>query len=206
MTASSSMLHPGTYKEEVEVEKDETTLLGAGPGKTVIDAGGEFAALTLSGEDCTVEGLTLTGGVSHVINVKDGHHDISRCLIYGNDDRGIYLSNMFGTGTARIEYCTIVDNGPSGIYSIDDPSGTEIRFCIIAGNGRGVVSDEDKGGMTIEYNVLDNEGENFDDVPEGEGNVESDPRFINPKGGDYRLEKSSPAIDVDGKGHTAGCF
>ena len=197
---------PGTYEEEVEVEKDDITLLGAGPGKTIIDAGGEYAALTLAGDDCTVEGFSLTGGESHGLYVKDGHHDISRCLIYGNDDRGIYLSNMFGTGTAVIEYCTIVDNDVSGIYSIDDPEETEIHFCIIARNERGIVSDEDKGGMTIDYNVLDNQDENFDDVPEGEGNVESAPKFVDPEDGNYKLKKSSPAIDIDGEGHTAGCF
>lgn len=196
----------GTYEEEVELELDNVTLLGAGPGKTIIDADGEYAALSLSGDDCTVEGFSLTGGESHGLYVKDGHHNVSRCLIYGNDDRGIYLSNMFGTGTAVIEYCTIVDNDVSGIYSIDDPEETEIRFCIVARNDRGIVSDEDLGGMTIDYNVFDNEGENFDRVPEGDGNVEDDPKFVDPEDGNYRLKKSSPAIDIDGEGHTAGCF
>lgn len=75
-----------------------------------------------------------------------------------------------------------------------------------AGSGRGIVSDDDEGGMTIEYNVLDNENENFDRVPEGEGNIEDDPRFVNQGKGDYRLKKDSPAINIDGEGNTAGCF
>ncbi len=196
----------GTYEEEVEIDKDDITLIGAGPSKTIIDADGEYAALSLSGDGCTIEGFTLTGGESHGLYVKDGHHDVSRCLITGNDDRGIYLSNMFGDGSAVIEYCTIVDNDVSGIYSILDNPKTKIRYCIIARNGRGIVSDEDEDGMTIDYNVLDNEDENFDDVPEGKGNVEDDPEFVNPDDGKYKLKKTSPAIDIDGRGNNAGCF
>ncbi len=197
---------PGTYKEKVVIDKDDITLIGAGPGKTIIDADGEYAAINLSGDDCTIEGFTLTGGESHGVYVEDGHHQISRCLIYGNDDRGIYLSNLFGDGSAVIEFCTIVDNNVSGIYSVKDHEDTEIRYCIIARNERGIVADENEDGMTIEYNVLDNEDENFDGVPEGEGNIEADPMFVNPAQGDYRLKKGSPAIDIDGDGTTAGCF
>ncbi|MBM3316107.1 hypothetical protein FJY71_09805, partial [candidate division WOR-3 bacterium] len=84
---------PGRYVEEVEIDDvREITLFGAGPDKSVIDAGGEYAAVTLSSDGVTISGFTLTGGASHGIYVKDGHHAIEQCLVAGNADRGIYLS------------------------------------------------------------------------------------------------------------------
>jgi len=201
------LVRPGRYEEEVEVEDvDDIELIGSGPGMTIIDADDGYAALALNCDGVIVSGFTLTGAGSHGIYVKDGHHMIDHCLVYDNDDRGIYISNMFGEGSAEIEYCTIVDNEVSGIYSVDDNDDTEISYCIIARNGRGIVSDANEGGMTIEYNVLDNETENFDRVPEGEGNIVDDPGFLAPHAGDYHLEAGSPAIDIDGMGNNAGCF
>ncbi len=197
---------PGTYYEKVEIETDNIALIGAGPGKTIIDADGEYSAVDINADGCIVSGFTLTGASSHGIYVGDGHHHIHHCLITDNDDRGIYLSNLFGDGSALIEFCTIVDNKVSGIYSIDDNPKTIIRYCIITGRGRGIVSDENKEGMTITYNVLKNKSTNFDRVKRGKGNIEADPLFVNPKKGDYRLKKGSPAINIDGKGNNAGCF
>lgn len=200
------LVKPGTYEEEVTIDKDRITLLGSGPDKTVIDADGEYAALSLSGDGCHIEGFEMTGGESHGVYVKDGHHTIRRCLVRGNDDRGIYLSSMFGDGSAVIEFCTIVDNDVSGIYSIKDHPKTQIRYCIIAGNGRGIVLDQNDGMMTIEYNVVNNDGEDFDRATEGTGNIVGDPRFVDEDDDNYRLKPNSPARNIDKSGNTAGCF
>jgi hypothetical protein len=198
------LVKPGKYEEEVEVEGDDIELLGSGPDRTTIDADGEYAAVSFTGDDCTVAGFTLSGGESHGAYVKDGHHHIEYCLVRNNGDRGIYISNMFGNGTAEVLHCTVVNNEVSGIYSIDDDSETEISYCIIAGNGRGIVSDEDKGNMTITYNVMDNSEEDFDRVSPGVGNVTGDPKFVGDD--DFRVKPGSPAVDIDGEGSRAGCF
>lgn len=198
---------PGRYVEEVEIAgPNGITLFGADPGRTIIDAGGEYAAVSLAGDDITISGFTLTGGGSHGVYVKDGHHTIERCLIMGNSDRGVYLSNTFGDGSADISFCTIVENGVSGIYSIADNPMTEITYCIIARNGRGVVTDGEGDGMTVEYNVLDNRDANFDRVSDESDNVIADPKFVNPARKDFRLLPDSPARNIDGDGNTAGCF
>ncbi len=200
------LVKPGTYYEKVEITTDNITLIGAGPEKTTINALDEFAAISLKSNGCTISGFTLTGGKSHGIYVGDGHHHIHHCLITNNNSNGIYLSNLFGDGSALIEFCTIVDNEVSGIYSIDDNPKTIIRYCIITGSNSGIVSDENKEGMTITYNVLKNKGTNFDRVKRGKGNIEADPLFVNPDIGEYRLRTGSPAINIDRKGNNAGCF
>ncbi|MEO0073601.1 MAG: pectinesterase family protein, partial [candidate division WOR-3 bacterium] len=198
---------PGRYVEKVEItDVSGITLFGAGPGRSIIDAGGEYAAVSLASDDVTISGFTLTGGGSHGVYVKDGHHTIERCLITGNRDRGIYLSNTFGDGSADISYCTIVDNEVSGIYSIADNPMTEITYCIIARNGRGIVTDGEGEGMTVEYNVLDNRDANFERVSDESDNVIADPKFVNPARGDFRLRPDSPARNIDGDGNNAGCF
>lgn len=198
-------IKPGIYKEKVEIAKDDIVLVGAGPGKTIIDADAEHAAIILSGNACTVEGFSLTGG-EYGIDVKHGYHRISRCLIFDNRSLGIHLSDLPSVGSAIIEFCTIVGNDLSGIYSRKDDENTEVRYCVIARHKSGIVADNEGGGMRIEYNVLDNK-ENFRTVTANKkGNIESDPQFVDPARGDYRLKKGSPAINIDGKGTTAGCF
>jgi hypothetical protein len=60
--------------------------------------------------------------------------------------------------------------------------------------------------MTIENNVMDNTGEDFDRVSPGDDNVVADPMFADPENGNFKLKKGSPAINIDGEGNNAGCF
>ncbi len=197
---------PGIYKEKVVIDKEDIVLVGAGPGKTIIDADEEHAAIILSGNACIVEGFSLTGG-EYGIDVRHGYHRISRCLIFGNRYFGIHLSDQPSVGSSIIEFCTIVDNGVSGIYSMKDDENTEIRYCVIARHENGIVAINEGGGMKVEYNVLDNEDGNFDILTASKkDNIEGHPQFVNPNKADYRLKKDSPAINIDGKGTTAGCF
>jgi hypothetical protein len=202
------LVKPGTYEEEVEFESDQKniTLLGAGPGQAVIDADDEYAAVTLRGTGHRVSGFTVRGAESHGVYVVDGRHMVDRCLIVDNGDRGIYLSTMSGQGRAEIDHCTIVDNKVSGIYSVMDDAETAISNCIIAHNGRGVVTDKNEGGIKVTRSCLFNSGSNFDRVNENGNNVTKDPRFRDRSSGDYRLAKDSPCIGTGTNGTNMGCF
>jgi hypothetical protein len=202
------LVKPGTYEEEVEFDSDlsDITLIGSGPDQTIIDADGEYAAVTLRGSGHRITGFTLRGAESHGVYIPDGKHKVDYCLIVENGDRGIYLSTMSGRGRAKIDHCTIADNDVSGIYSVDDDDETEISNSIVAFNGRGIVTDEEEGGIEITYSCFSNEGENFDRVSEGETNITDDPQFRDHGDGDYRLEKDSPCVKAASDGSNMGCF
>ncbi|MFO7675113.1 MAG: pectinesterase family protein [bacterium] len=196
----------GTYPGAVEIETDRITLLGAGPGRAVIDAGDEYAALTLEGGSCAVSGFTIENASSHGVYVKSGDNRISRCLVVGNGDRGIYFSSFGGDPSAEVDHCTITDNEVSGIYIPAGNDETAITNCVVAFNSRGIVSDVEFEGMRVDHNCVHADGDGFDRVARGRGNIEQDPRFVNRAGGDYRLQKDSPCIGSAGDGTDIGCF
>jgi hypothetical protein len=194
----------GTYEEELEMETDRVTLIGAGPDKTIVDADDEYAALTIDADKCRVEGFCLRGASSHGAYIKDGHNVIRRCLITDNGDRGIYFSSFSGDPSAEIDHCTIVENEVSGIYIPTQKKKTRITNCIIAGNGRGIVADDDEGLITIEYNCVYEDGDEFDRVEEslGDGNITEDPELNS----SYRLDSGSPCRGAASDGSNMGCF
>ena len=197
----------GIYREALTIEEDKRVrLVGAGPGVTIIDAGDEYAALTLAGDDCHVEGLTIRGASSHGIYVKGTGHSVRRCLITGNGDRGVYYSSFGRRPSARIEHCTVADNGVSGIYVPNGNPESAVTYCIIAFNGRGIVSDGDGGGFKVEHNCVFESGSAFSGIKVGDTNREKDPRFIAREEGDYRLHKASPCIGTAKDGASMGCF
>lgn len=199
----------GTYKGGVKLAVlDEVVLAGAGPGRTIIDADDDYAALTFDGGDCEVYGFTLRDASSHGVYVKDGHHIVRNCLVIGNGDRGIYFSSFSGDPSAEIDHCTIATNDVSGVYIPDDNEETSITNCIIAYNGRGIVSDDDKGRMTIDYNCVyeADDGETFDRVSAGRGNISEDPEFKDAADGDFSLKPGSPCAGAASDGGNMGCF
>jgi hypothetical protein len=197
----------GTYRGGVEIEGLEGIVLaGAGPGMAIIDADDDYAALTIDTDGCEVYGFTLRDASSHGIYIKDGAHRIHHCLVTGNGDRGIYFTSFGGSPSAVIDHCTVVDNEVSGIYSPEDNEDTEVTNCVIAFTGRGIVTDEDEGGINVAYNCLHNDGTDLDRVTEGEGNIFEDPEFTDPDNGDYTLKSSSPCRGAASDGGDMGCF
>ncbi|MBN2538040.1 right-handed parallel beta-helix repeat-containing protein [candidate division WOR-3 bacterium] len=194
----------GTYYEDVEVETDRVKLIGAGPDRTVIDADGEYAAVTIDADNCRVEGFCLRGADSHGAYVRDGHHAIQHCLIIENGDRGVYFSSFSGEPSAVIDHCTIVENEVSGIYIPAQTSKTRVTNCIIAGNGRGIVADDDEGLMTVDWNCAWEDGDEFDRVEEslGENNIIEDPNLDR----SFQPGPGSPCIGAASDGTNIGCF
>jgi len=197
----------GIYREALSVGEDKRVrLVGAGPGAAVVDAGDEYAALTLAGNDCHIEGFTIRGASSHGIYVKGAGHQVRRCLVVENGDRGVYFSSFGGRPSARIEHCTVADNGVSGVYIPNGNPESAVSYCIIAFNGRGIVSDDDGGGLEVEHNCVFESGSALSDIKAGRTNMEKDPRFVAREEGDYRLHKASPCIGTAKDGMNLGCF
>jgi hypothetical protein len=198
---------PGEYHEVVKLLKlQHITLLGPDPATTVVDAEGAYAAIELRTDSNRVSGFTVRGADSHGIWVRDGQQFIDHCLIIGNSDRGIYLSSFAGHAFASITHCTVADNGEVGIHAARDDSNTVITDCIIAFNGRGVVTDQPESKLVVRRNCLFGNGVDFDRVTPGDSNILVDARFADRRNGDFRLQRGSPCIGRGEGGTNIGAF
>ena len=202
------LVKPGLYEETIEIEEDEGpfTIVGEDPATTVLDADGEYAAVTLKSDGNRVSGLTIKGGESHGIYIPGGRQNVDRCLIIGNGDRGVYISTMVGGGCADINHCTIADNDVSSIYCTNKDNKTTIGNSILAGDTRNLAYDGDGLNLVVNYSCLFSPDEKSDEAPSGSNNIRQDPKFTDPDDGDYRLRAGSPCLKAAEDGSNLGCF
>lgn len=201
------LVRPGVYREQVRIDKVRgLTLAGTDPATTVVDATGKYSAVELKTGGNRLVGLSLSGADAHGVWVRDSHQYITRCLVSGNGDRGIYISAMYGNASADIDHCTVVDNGVSGIYVARRNDSTRIVDCIVAFNTRGIVADAENPNMTVDRNCLFNTEKDTDRVVPGTGNFIADPDFVDPAQGEYHLSRSSPCLRSGLDRTNRGCF
>jgi hypothetical protein len=202
------LIKPGVYQEEVEIDEDAGpfTLVGENPAATVIDADGEYAALTLKSNGNHISGLTLKGGESHGIYIPGGKQKIDYCLIIGNGDRGIYISTMSGGGSADINHCTFADNKVSSIYCANRNDKTTISNSILTNDNRDLAWDGDGLNLVVNNSCLFCPDAGSDVAVSGSHNIREDPKFRAPETDDYRLKPGSPCLKAASDGSNMGCF
>ena len=191
---------------------------------TIIDAqGASQVVLFNNGEDSNsvLKGLTLTNGTygiscsssptiswciieknsSHGIYCTAGSPLITNNMIGENTGDGIYSSSStpviknsfiyknakgieFGSGCsdATVRNNTIADNTNYGIYC--SGSSPTITNCILWNPNA-----DDLASCSATYSCIKNNDP-------GEGNIHSDPQFIDPDSYDYRLQRTSPCINA----------
>ena len=103
------------------------------------------------------------------------HPTISNCVISDNQVHGIY------GGIPTITNCTIAGNGQSGVTS---PAPTIVNS-IVYGNGDGSASAQISGGSCTVTSC------NVEGSWPGQANIEADPCFADPAGGDYHLKSEA---------------
>ena len=107
-----------------------------------------------------------------------------------NDQPGIKLHS--GTSGKLMNVTVsgnIDDDGEYSGVEIYDPDGSfSIVNSIIWGNGS-EGADLDGNNLDVSYSIIEGGWE-------GEGNVDTDPNFVDPANGDYRLQVDSPSIDA----------
>jgi hypothetical protein len=202
------LIKPGVYTEDIEIEEDDGpfTLVGQDPATTVIDAGGEYAAITLKSDGNRVSGLTIKGGESHGLYIPGGRQEIDYCLIIENGDRGIYISTMSSGGSADIDHCTIADNDVSAIYCANKDDKTTITSSILAHNKRSLVYDGDGLNLVVKYSCLNSIDDDSDQAKSGSNNIDKDPKFKDRENGNYNLKPGSPCVKTAKDGSNMGCF
>jgi hypothetical protein len=154
-------------------------------GNSSTDEGGGFFCVSSNPhvEGCVIANNTANAGGG--VCVFAGQPTFVNCRITGNYARytggGLYLWG------GKMVNCTVADNQSgyygSGIYS---GSGAVVANSILWAN-KGAPQAE--GQPNITYSIVQG---GF----AGIGNRNSDPRFVNPAAGNYRVSVTSPAIDA----------
>ncbi len=136
----------GVYRETVPVTR-AIEIYGAGTGRTVVDARGLGAALTVGSTGAIVRGLTASGGTTGIaITVPT---TVTGLEARGNVGAGFGL----GIGGAATTACVARENGGAGFAITAAPA-------LVAGNsaidnaGPGIASTASGAGVVIDANVL----------------------------------------------------
>jgi predicted outer membrane repeat protein len=172
-------------------------------------------AIYLYGGSITLENSHFDGNTSGedggAIAVGKGELLVLRCTLTGNSaaENGDAIYAYGGTLVA--EDSLIVHNGDStSTGSIILGRELTLRNCTLVGNGdSGPPLFDGLNDLASIFNtIVWNAGEDYSGseativhsiIPgghPGEGNLDADPLFVDPEGGDYRLQPGSPAIDA----------
>jgi hypothetical protein len=199
---------PGPEFTDCEI-LDNTAGAGGG-GFFLEDATARLAGCTISQNSCSTYGSALyrncQGTASRPMTLE-------RCIVSGHG--GATAISSHG-GSLSLAYCTVSDNTAG--YALDyyrGDQGSEILGTIVAGSGgHGLTSD---GDATIRYcDFYGNAGGDISGGIPGFGvltgvnangdscdvfmNIFEPPGFVDPGGGDYRLEAASACIDAGDPG------
>jgi len=120
---------------------------------------------------CTIVNNKRTGGFGFAGGLSDCDGEIISCLIAGNSSWGLSFSR------GSVINCTIVRNEKGISCNI-------ISNCIIWGN-----TEAQLGSSAVPLYSCVQGGSN------GTGCIDTDPLFVDPDNGDYRLQLTSPCID-----------
>jgi hypothetical protein len=139
--------------------------------------------------DCTFSGnmALFGGGLAHGGTVTNCVFRGNSALLFGG---GMYVANISPTAT----HCTFSENSaPNGhALAIEGvfpfPNGVILTNCILWDGGDETWTDS---WATITINYTNVQG-GF----AGTGNINTDPLFVDPSSGDYRLSPNSPCIDA----------
>ena len=142
-------------------------------------------------------GLYIIGGYKQNNIIKNNGGDgifeseglISNNLIIENGSNGINSTSAFYNHREGIINNTICDNGGFGLFDVGGPFVNNI----IVNNQFGQLSESTIGNMNIYNNSTNN---CIQDWTLDDDNISSNPLFMNPDAGDFRLQPNSPCIDA----------
>ncbi|HSH16655.1 MAG TPA: right-handed parallel beta-helix repeat-containing protein, partial [Verrucomicrobiae bacterium] len=128
-------------------------------------------------------GFTDYGGGMHVYFT--GSPTVTDCVFSGNTSAS-NTGGMLVEGNATVSNCTFVGNAGPAAGGLRGTGSATVTNCVFRANGG---SGEIVGSASVTYS-------NVQGGYAGAGNIDADPLFRNPGGGDFRLNPGSPCIDA----------
>ncbi|OGO01258.1 MAG: hypothetical protein A2Y72_06450 [Chloroflexi bacterium RBG_13_53_26] len=210
-----------------------TTLSGDIDGDGVPDTQNAYTVVSsLNCYDTVIDGFTISGGYADKAPYVGGMYNknssltVSNCIFSGNygtahggmynyssspmvincifwDNHGIYVGGMCNANgsSPRVTNCTF--SGNPGVYvgaMYNINSSPVVTNCILWGNSGGSEIYNNGGSATFTYCDIRMTSGTYP----GTGNINADPLFENPGGGDFHLELGSPCIDSGSNSAAAG--
>jgi hypothetical protein len=191
-----------TYVETALQMVGKSITLRAQRGKTpVIDGrGNNQATFYISGKNVTLESLRIIGGIVGIY-VYGGNAKIVNAIVQrtteGSGPTGIQVINS--DASANIVHSTVSNNG-SGII-VYSGAKAKVTNSIVYGNTQVDLCEPDSSSRCIASGtagaglIVQNTTSSRSTYPGTNGNINLDPKFVNPTTDDYHLQSTSPAID-----------
>jgi fibronectin type 3 domain-containing protein len=204
----------GVYHERVRFREADIALIGSG-GESVIDPQGSGTGLLIVGPRTSaslVEGFTFTGGYADQMGaglfIEGGDPTIRGNRFFNNTDAVKGAGLGINQGSPLIAYNLFVNNNGHAVYVDGGSQPVFVNNTIADNSGAGIVSDPANPALAVRNTILwNNAGGSltgafavtYSDVQggvTGTGNLDLDPLFVDPAGGDYHLDLLSPCIDA----------
>jgi len=169
------------YVESALFVKEGMTLAAAGPATTVIAYKPIMSQgnILTCGNGASIRGFWLVGAPDCVIaGFREATFGLQNCVIWGNAS---VLGGYYGQRRAIFTNCTVFGN-EEGIVSKDGSSAT-LHNTIVWGNNSNLVGDVSASHCNIEGGWP------------GEGNIDADPVFADPRQADANLLLNVPYVD-----------
>jgi len=222
VTGSTVHVAAGYYLESINLV-DGVEVLGAGADETTIDSdNGRVVTADGVGATTVLDGFTITGGDvtgngGGMRNINGSLAVVSNC-IFLNNDASTYGGGMYNNDSSP----TVVNCVFSGNYAgqgggmYNDNSSPTVTNCTFEGNtsvqlGVGMFNNNNSNPIVtncifwdVPFGDIVNDGGStpvvsYCDVQggyAGTGNIDANPLFVDVLEDDYRLQETSPCIDV----------